>query len=174
MMNKRTLFLSILLLLILAPPAVAAQETCNPQAGTDFCIQNVSSPTDEIREGSTYVLEVTVVNTGNETGDVNVIYGGRLPSGQVYGSVGVAEGVEPGEDVVIRQKAQVLNPGYRTINVIAMNNRETHLYDSTGYETSFTASKDSTNWYGIFSQIEVMLGIVASAVTIIWYLFFKR
>lgn len=173
-MNKKIALISILILLVLAASTTAAQETCNPKGDTDFCIKSVETPTDEIVEGSTYVIEATVVNTGNESGDVNVIYGGRLPSGQVYGSIGVAEGVEPGEDVVIRQEAQVLNPGYRTINIMAMDVRETHLYDSTGYEMSFTASEDTTNWYSIFSRVNVILGIVASVLTISGYLFFRR
>ena len=168
-MNEKVVGLIIILALVAAGTA-SAQGTCNPQAGTDFCVENVDLPEDGIETGSEYVIEVTVRNTGQEPGDVRVLYGAKLPERQVYGIIGEAESVEPGEEVVLRAQAEVVSSGYRSLNVMAMNSRETHLFDSTGYEYSVTASEDNIEIFNILSNVKVLISIIVGLLTIIGYM----
>ena len=168
-MNKRIL-VSILILASAIAGTATAQETCNPQAGTDFCVESVDLPEDGIETGSEYVIEVTVRNTGEEPGDVRVLYGARLPERQEYGLIGDAESVEPGEEVVLRARAEVVSSGYRSLNIIAMNGRETHLFDSTGYEYSVTASEDNIEIFNILSNVRLLIAIIIGLLTIIAYM----
>lgn len=160
----------IVILALVAAGTATAQETCNPQAGTDFCVESVNLPEDGIESGSEYVIEVTIRNTGEEPGDVRVLYGAKLPERQVYGLIGEAESVEPQEEVVLRAQAEVVSSGYRTLNIIAMNSRETHMFDSTGYEYSVSASEDSIEIFNILSNVRVLVAIIAGLLTIIAYL----
>ena len=136
---------------------------------SDFCIDDVSIDTEGLEVGDTTVIEVTITNVGNETSNARIIQGLNHPEGLDYAKIEDVNNVKSGESVTVSSSAEIISTGYREINIMLFNERETHLFDSTGYEYSYQASADDSTKEGFISSLSavhfIMTGF-AAAITI--------
>lgn len=146
----------------------ALESKCNPLGETDFCIEEVTITDDEIQKGETTVLEVEIVNVGSEVSDVRALYSAHDQDSHVYGRLDDIKKIEAGEKTNYTTRLEGETLGLKEINVMLLNERETHLYDSTGFENSILVSEqsESNGFLSVFSTIESVIAVVAGLITI--------
>ena len=154
--------------ILLSTGSVTALESkCNPLGETDFCIEKVTISDDEIQKGETTVLEVEIVNVGSEVSDVRALYSAHDEDSHVYGRLDDIKKIEAGESTNYTTQLEGETLGLKEINVMLLNERETHLYDSTGFENSVLVYEQSeSNGLLSFSTIESVIAVVAGLITI--------
>jgi hypothetical protein len=154
----------------------AANGQCNPLGDADFCVEDfaVVAENQELQEGDVVLLEVEVRNVGEEVADVRVVYSVEYPEGHEYTKLEDIKNLSPNETTTISGQARVESTGERSVNVMLLNSRDTHLYDSTGYQHSYQAVPSETSpfswiWKAI-TRIEVLVSIAVGSLGIIYYL----
>jgi hypothetical protein len=162
--------------LLLSTGSVTALESeCNPLGETDFCIEKVTIADDEIQKGENTVLNVEIVNVGSEVSNVRVLYSAYDEDSHVYGKLDDIKKIEEGESINYTTQFKGETLGLKELNVMLLNERETHLYDSTGFENSVLVSQQSeSNGLLSFSTIESVIAVVAGLITIVAFLIRAR
>ena len=175
MMNKKLVFLAGVLLLVFVGTAgqvTADGSMCNSKAEMNFCIQEFETNKDTVSKGEVIQGEVTIVNTGNKTGNVVIIIGLEDSQGRYsYYRAGVLHDLESAEtqsyefQLGAREDSTV---GEHRINVRLMDMPEKHLYDSTGYSSSIYLEEDSLSLGWIIEQfnrvtvgVSALIGVIA-------------
>ncbi len=166
-MTKLRYLLVALLAFSIVVPAVSAQSEpqCNPIQETEICIQNVQLSNTTATPGDKIQIQVTVHNSGNETGDAVILLGVHQPEGgYTYMRAEVIHNLAAGQTKTIPipfgiRKGEPV--GVHELNFMVMDESQQHLYDASGYYHKVVveenkSSFDPVGWF-------ISLGSVAQA-----------
>ncbi|MGM0590774.1 MAG: hypothetical protein ACQETI_03940 [Halobacteriota archaeon] len=177
-MRNKTLVL-VLVFSLFVPAVItgistgAEPTTCNPKSGVDFCVLNVDSSKNQVEQGETAILTVTIRNVGNETGDVLILLGIEQPEGgYTYWKAADVHDVPPGTSKEIDLPTRMREngePGPHYYNIMLLDPPQQHLYDATGYYQTIIATNDSLDVFkwvaGLnnFARALIAIGVIVGA-----------
>jgi hypothetical protein len=169
----RVVAIAVLLFLLISTAGASAQDT----SAASFEIRNVNLEKTVWHEGEDLVIKFDIVNTGNETGDVRIIYGVYQPrDAYTYGSGGLEKDIAPGETRPVTVVQTLVNQpdyGRHELNIMIFDEEQRRMYDSTGYEHVVHIKQQQFDLWGVLEKISIVHGVIGFLLLVIGVLFAK-
>jgi hypothetical protein len=181
MPERGIIFIAIVILFVTlgaTGQVVADEHQCNPKGELDFCINEFETNKNTVVKGDVVEGEVSITNTGNESGSTVIIAGLQdSEDSYSYHRLGVLQDIAPGETQSYEFQLEARDDstvGEHRINVRILDTSEKHLYDSTGYTSSIYLEEDSISLGGIVERFNRLTVGLSALIGIVAYLFGKQ
>lgn len=168
------IFALIVVVLSVSYPGLALnspRKNCNDTQDWNFCVAEIQLLDPTISKGERLTVTVTVQNTGNRTGTVDLLLGVTEPNGRrFYPESKTVRDVRPNESrqVTVRWNPDSVVFGKYQIHALLLNPPANHLFDSTGQTTFIVERRSLWDWFrtnaGAVTVVLTILSMIAGTV----------